>query len=57
MTNNTKNDSTGEPQEVAPKKPYEAPAFRYERVFEVSALSCGKVNSTEAACHANRKAS
>jgi hypothetical protein len=57
MTNNTKNDSTGEPQEAAPKKPYEAPAFRYERIFEVSALSCGKVNPTQGACHANRKAS
>jgi hypothetical protein len=39
MTNNTNNDSSGERQEAAPKKPYEAPDFRYERVFEVSALS------------------
>jgi len=39
------------------KKLYEAPAFRHERVFEVSALSCGKVNTTQGACRANRKAS
>ncbi len=27
------------------KKLYQKPAFRYERVFEVQALSCGKVES------------
>lgn len=26
----------------APKKPYSKPAFRIERVFETSALACGK---------------
>ena len=57
MTNNTNNDSPGEPRKAAPKKPYEAPAFRWERVFEVSALSCGKVNTTQGACRANRKTS
>lgn len=57
MTDNTNNDLPGEPQEPAPKKPYEAPDFRYERVFEVSALSCGKVSATQGACRANRKAS
>lgn len=25
------------------RKPYQKPAFRYERAFETSALSCGKV--------------
>lgn len=30
---------TGEPK---PKKPYQKPEFRYERVFETMALSCGK---------------
>lgn len=39
------------------KKPYETPSFRFERVFEVSALSCGKVRNTEAGCHQNRKLS
>jgi hypothetical protein len=32
------------------KKPYQEPAFRYERVFETMALSCGKVNATEFQC-------
>ncbi len=27
------------------KKPYSKPAFRYEKVFETLALSCGKVTS------------
>lgn len=37
------------------KKPYEKPQFRFERVFEVQALSCGKVNPSSGSCHANRK--
>jgi hypothetical protein len=40
-----------------PKRPYHKPAVRFERVFEVQALSCGKVQTTQAGCHANRKAS
>ena len=39
------------------KKPYQAPSFRFEAVFEVSALSCGKVHNTQAGCHGSRKAS
>ena len=39
------------------KKPYETPSFRFERVFEVSALSCGKVGGTQGSCHSNRKLS
>jgi hypothetical protein len=46
-----------EKQGTPPKKPYSPPSFRCERVFEVSALSCGKVNSTQSACRANRKVS
>jgi len=38
------------------KKPYVKPAFRFERVFETQALSCGKV-STQNQCHINRKTS
>jgi len=53
----TNHDSSDAPRETPVKKPYEAPAFRHERVFEVSALSCGKVNTTQGACRANRKAS
>lgn len=40
-----------------PKKPYQKPAFRYERVFETMALSCGKVSPTEFQCRFNRKSS
>ena len=39
------------------KKPYQAPAFRFERVFEVSALICGKVSGTQETCRTNRKVS
>jgi hypothetical protein len=42
---------------LRPKRPYHKPAVRYERVFEVQALTCGKVQSTEGSCHSNRKGS
>ena len=38
------------------KKPYAKPAFRFERVFETQALSCGKITS-QGSCHQNRKTS
>lgn len=37
------------------KKPYHKPARRRERVFETTAMACGKVQSTQAQCHNNRK--
>lgn len=37
------------------RKPYQKPAFRFERVFETMALSCGKTNSTQSQCRFNRK--
>ena len=37
------------------KKPYQKPAFRYERAFEIMALSCGKVNPTQLQCKFNLK--
>jgi hypothetical protein len=40
-----------------PKKPYKTPTLKFERVFEVSALACGKVFSTEGGCRVSRKAS
>ena len=40
-----------------PKRPYHKPTVRYERVFEVQALTCGKVQTTQGSCHANRKTS
>jgi len=39
------------------KKPYQKPEFRFERVFETMALSCGKVSATEFQCRFNRKSS
>jgi hypothetical protein len=40
---------------VSGKKPYVKPAFVWERAFETMALSCGKVNFTQAQCKSNRK--
>jgi len=37
------------------RKPYQKPAVRYERVFETSALVCGKIQTTQSACRLNRK--
>ena len=39
------------------KKLYQKPAFRYERVFETLALSCGKIVATQGTCHHSRKTS
>jgi hypothetical protein len=39
------------------KKPYQKPAFRYERVFETLALACGKVGSSTPQCQFSRKSS
>jgi hypothetical protein len=39
------------------KKRYQKPAFRYERVFETLALSCGKISGTSTNCNNQRKTS
>jgi len=52
---NRPNDVT--PREKVVKKPYTKPAFRFERVFETRALSCGKQADTQASCHHNRRTS
>jgi hypothetical protein len=39
------------------KKPYTAPSFQSESVFEVSALACGKLQGTGGGCLHSRKAS
>jgi len=57
MTDTTKRDAPNDAREPALKKPYKPPTFRFEHVFEVSALSCGKVNVTQANCANNRKLS
>jgi hypothetical protein len=41
----------------AARKPYQKPAVRHEPVFETSALACGKVQTTQSQCHAQRKVS
>jgi hypothetical protein len=55
------NDSADKqhPAEFLPsgKKKYEKPAFRFERVFETMALTCGKVGAVEFQCRFNRKTS
>jgi hypothetical protein len=43
--------------EAPAKKPYIKPAFVRERAFETMALSCGKINITQAQCKFNRKSS
>ena len=40
---------------IEPRKPYQKPAFRHEKIFETMALQCGKVQTTEFTCHSNRK--
>jgi hypothetical protein len=52
-----KDDQTAAAPETKPamKKVYQKPAFRFEGVFETRALSCGKVNVTQAQCDSNRK--
>jgi len=39
------------------RKPYHKPEFRFERVFETRALSCGKINAIQGQCANNRKSS
>jgi len=42
--------SSDTPRTAVSKKPYEKPSFRFEQVFVTTALSCGKVNPTDANC-------
>jgi hypothetical protein len=57
MANKTKIGSSDEKGEAGVKKPYKAPSFRFESVFEVSALACGKVTPSQSGCKFNRKVS
>jgi hypothetical protein len=41
----------------AVKKPYEKPAFRHEKVFVTTALSCGKVGEISQGCIHHQSAS
>jgi hypothetical protein len=39
------------------KKPYQKPSFRFERVFETSALACGKVSNRQKTCRGGARKS
>ncbi len=52
-----KEERPGLAQKPKEKGPYQKPAFRYESVFETSALRCGKVQSTQSTCRSSRNAS
>ncbi len=57
MTNEKNKDSSRSPGEAPMKKPYHPPTFRFQQVFEVTALSCGKISATQGTCNHNRKVS
>jgi hypothetical protein len=42
--------ASGESKSTRGRKPYQKPAFRFERVFETMALSCGKISPTQGHC-------
>lgn len=44
-------------QKKLSKRPYTKPAFRFERVLETQALSCGKIIGFAGNCVHHRKAS
>ena len=55
---NNDNPTKGEVHAIpdsSAKKPYKTPSFRFESVFEVTALQCGKVASTQFQCVASSK--
>jgi hypothetical protein len=52
--NESRNDN---PRAEVPKKPYEKPSFRYEKVFVTTALACGKVGGTQQSCIQSPQAS
>jgi hypothetical protein len=53
----TKRVSGGPEAERPAKRPYHKPAVRHEQVFETRALTCGKMQATQAGCHYERKVS
>jgi hypothetical protein len=53
-----KDSSPEKPRSETPKKKYEKPSFRYERVFVTTALTCGKTfPPTSHACGVTPKVS
>ena len=56
--NRTRREEQQQPGDASKKKKlYQKPAFRYERVFETLALSCGKVGSNLPQCQLTKKTS
>jgi len=55
MTEKDNEPKASEKAQSPGRKPYQKPVFRYERVFETMALSCGKMNPTQFQCRFNRK--
>jgi hypothetical protein len=53
----TQNTKAADGLEQKSKKPYRTPEFRFERVFETTALACGKVSQTQQQCKFNMKKS
>jgi hypothetical protein len=53
----TQNTKAADGLEQKAKKPYRTPEFRFERVFETTALACGKVSQTQQQCKFNMKKS
>ena len=51
------NRSSEETLTSTSKKRYEKPSFRYEQVFVTTALSCGKIASTQSSCTGHQSAS
>jgi hypothetical protein len=52
---NNSNEKTLKP--AAGKKPYKTPSLRFETVFEVSALACGKLTVSQSGCGFVQKSS
>ncbi|MFZ0478517.1 MAG: hypothetical protein WAL71_05160 [Terriglobales bacterium] len=59
MTDNRTPDDRQKLTSEAPKgkKPYQKPAFRYERVFETAALACAKTFANIRQCGNQQSAS
>lgn len=57
MNENIGKEPSGKKDSANGKKPYQPPSFRFESVFEISALSCGKIHATQSSCVHSRKAS
>jgi len=56
-TNPVQSGDEKQKEKLQRKKPYRKPEFRFERVFETQALSCGKVGRHAGQCKLNPKSS